>query len=45
MLKNSQTKVIMPALAYGVLGYYLETKEVVLDDAEIKRVYQEALKS
>lgn len=44
MLKNSQTKVIMPAVAYGVLRLYLATKQLVLGDTEIKRAYQEAVR-
>lgn len=44
MLKNSQTKVIMPAVAYGVLRHYMATKQPVLGDTEIKRVYQEAVR-
>lgn len=45
MLKNSQTKVIMPAVAFGVLRYYLATKQTVLSDTEIQRAYQEAVRS
>lgn len=45
MLKNSQTKVIMPAVAYGVLCYYLATKQTVFGDAEIKHAYQDAVQS
>ena len=45
MLKNSQTKVIMPAVAFGVLRNYLATKQTVLGDTEIKRAYQEAVRS
>ncbi len=44
MLENSQTKVIMPAVAFGVLRHYLETKQTVLDDCEIKNSYQEAVR-
>lgn len=43
MLKNSQTKLIMPAVAYGVLLHHLQTKETVFTDAEIKQAYQNAL--
>ena len=39
MLKNSQTKVIMPAVAFGVLRHYSMTKQTVLGDGEIKRAY------
>ncbi len=44
MLKNSQTKVIMPVVAFGVLRLYSATKQTVLSDAEIKHAYQEALR-
>jgi hypothetical protein len=44
MLKNSQTKVIMPAVAFGVLRHYSATKQTVLGDTEIKHVYQEAVR-
>jgi hypothetical protein len=44
MLKNSQTKVIMPAVAFGVLRHYSATKQPVLGDAEIKHAYEEAVR-
>lgn len=44
MLKNSQTKVIMPAVAFGVLRHYLATQQTVLGDPEIKQAYQEAVR-
>jgi hypothetical protein len=44
MLKNSQTKVIMPAVAFGVLRHYSSTKQTVLGDTEIKHAYQEAVR-
>jgi hypothetical protein len=44
MLKNSQTKVIMPAVAFGVLRYYSSTKQTVLGDAEVKHAYEEAVR-
>jgi hypothetical protein len=44
MLKNSQTKGIMPAVALGVLRNYSTTKQTVLSDTEIKHAYQEALR-
>lgn len=43
MLKNSQTKVIMPAVAFGVLRHFLATNQAVLGDTEIKRAYQDAV--
>lgn len=44
MLKNSQTKVIMPAVAYGVLRHHLATNQSVFGDTEIRHCYQEALR-
>jgi phage gp36-like protein len=44
MLKNSQTKVIMPAVAFGVLRYYLSTKQTVLGDTEVRHTYEEAVR-
>jgi hypothetical protein len=44
MLKNSQTKVIMPAVAYGILRHFLETKQSVLGDTEVKRAYLDAVR-
>lgn len=44
MLKNSQTKVIMPVIAFGVLRHHSATKRTTLDDAEIKSAYQDALR-
>jgi len=44
MLKNSQTKGIMSAVALGVLRHYSATKQTVLSDIEIKHAYQEALR-
>jgi hypothetical protein len=44
MLKNSQTKVIMPAIAYGVLRQYLLTKQLGFSDTDVKHAYEEALR-
>jgi hypothetical protein len=44
MLKNSQTKVIMPAVAYGVLRQHLAASQLVFGDAEIRQCYQGALR-
>lgn len=44
MLKNSQTKVIMPAVAYGILRYFLATKKTAFSDREIKEAYRDALR-
>lgn len=43
MLKNSQTKVIMPAVAYDVLCRYLSKKKTVFSDTEVKHAYQDAV--
>jgi hypothetical protein len=44
MLKNSQTKVIMPALAFGVLLHYIKEKNLVVTDTEVKRAYQNGVR-
>jgi hypothetical protein len=44
MLKNSQTKVIMPAVAFGVLRHFLATQKTVLGDTEIKHAYQDGVR-
>jgi hypothetical protein len=45
MLKNSQTKVIMPALALGVLRQYSANRKRVLSDSEIRFSYESAVRS
>src|ERR1700730_7400752 len=45
MLKNSQTKVIMPALALGVLRQYSANRKRVFSDSEIRSSYESAVRS
>ncbi len=45
MLKNSQTKVIMPALALGVLRNYSANRKRVFSDGEIRFSYESAVRS
>src|SRR6266436_7947932 len=45
MLKNSQTKVIMPALALGVLRSYSADRKRVFSDGEIRFWYESAVRS
>jgi hypothetical protein len=45
MLKNSQTKVIMPALALGVLRSYSANRKRVFSDSEIRFSYESAVRS
>ena len=45
MLKNSQTKVIMPVVTLGLLRAFLQTGQKVFSDAEITKVYEAAVKS
>lgn len=45
MLKNSQTKVIMPALALGVLRNYSANRQRVFSDSEIRFSYESAVRS
>ena len=45
MLKNSQTKVIMPALALGVLRNYSANRKRVFSDSEIRFSYESAVRS
>jgi hypothetical protein len=40
MLKNSQTKVIMPVIALGLIRSYSESGEKVFSDSEIRKAYQ-----
>jgi hypothetical protein len=44
MLKYSQTKVIMPAVAFGVLLHYLKKKNLTITDTEIKQAYQNGVR-
>jgi hypothetical protein len=45
MLKNSQTKVIMPVVTLGLLRAFLQTGQKVFSDAEITKVYEAAVKN
>jgi hypothetical protein len=45
MLKNSQTKVIMPALALGVLRQYSANRKRTFSDGEIRSAYESAVRS
>src|SRR3989442_13565414 len=44
MLKNSQTKVIMPVIALGLLRAYSETGKALFSDSEIRKAYQASVK-
>ena len=44
MLKYSQTKVIMPVIAFGLLRAYAETKKRTFTDNEIQKAYEAAVK-
>jgi hypothetical protein len=45
MLKNSQTKVIMPALGLGVLRQFLATRMTIFTDAQLRAAYHSAVHS
>lgn len=45
MLKNSQTKVIMPALALGILRQHLAAQQSVFTDLELRLAYESAVRS
>jgi hypothetical protein len=45
MLKNSQTKVIMPALALGVLRQYSASRRRTFSDGQIRAAYEAAVRS
>jgi hypothetical protein len=45
MLKNSQTKVIMPALAYGILQSFLATGQRVFNDTQVRSAYHSGVRS
>ena len=44
MLKNSQTKVLMPVIALGLLRAYSETSKRAFTDKEIQKAYEAAVK-
>ena len=43
MLKNSQTKVIVPIITLGLLREYSDTKKTNFSDSEIRKVYENAV--
>lgn len=45
MLKNSQTKVIMPALGLGVLREFLVTQQPIFTDSELRNAYEATIRS
>jgi hypothetical protein len=45
MLKNSQTKVIMPVVTLGLLGEFVKTGQHEFSDPEIKQTYEATVKS
>ena len=45
MLKNSQTKVIMPVVTLGVLRAYVNTGKIHFSDSDIKKEYEAAVKT
>jgi len=45
MLKMSQTKVIMPVVAFGLLRTYLENGKTRFTDAEIRKAYDAAVRT
>lgn len=44
MLKNSQTKIIMPVVTLGLLRMFLKTRRLVYSDPEIKKAYEAAVR-
>lgn len=44
MLKNSQTKVIMPVVALGLLKVYLTSGRRTFSDTEVRKAYQSAVR-
>ena len=44
MLRNSQTKIIMPVIALGLMRTYTETGLVGFTDTEVRRAYEAAVK-
>ena len=45
MLRVSQTKVIMPVLALGLLRVYIESRVLVFSDADIRKAYEAAVRN
>jgi len=44
MLKNSQTKVIMPVVALGVLRAYCTDRKLSFSDTDVRKAYQAAVR-
>jgi len=44
MLKNSQTKVIMPVVALGVLRAYCTDRKISFSDTDVRKAYQAAVR-
>ena len=44
MLKNSQTKVIMPVVTLGLLHVFGQKGQLVFTDLEVKKAYEAAVK-
>lgn len=44
MLKNSQTKVIMPVVALGLLENYASAAKTLFSDAEVRKAYQSSVR-
>src|SRR6266511_2196097 len=44
MLKNSQTKVIMPAVVLGVLQQHVASQQTIFSDADVRTSYQSAVR-
>ena len=45
MLKYSQTKVIMPVVAFGLLQAHAENGKLLFTDPEIQKAYESAVKT
>ncbi|MDD5766060.1 MAG: hypothetical protein PHW79_07450 [Candidatus Marinimicrobia bacterium] len=43
MLKNSQTKVIVPVITLGLLREYSQSKKIIYSDSEIRKTYEAAV--
>lgn len=45
MLKNSQTKVIMPVVALGLVREHSESKKTIFSDGEVRKAYEGAVRN
>jgi hypothetical protein len=45
MLKNSQTKVLVPVLTYGLVKEHASSGKIAFSDADIRKAYEAAVKS